>query len=316
MGPVFLTHSPDMLANYYGERAVSALAGMAEVRLNPTGGVLDIAGLIEHARGCPIIVSDRQTAAPAAFFDAAPMRSRFSVSPSISGTSTWRPRAATASWSRGRRRASWRPSPRWRSATWSTSPEASHTPSASTGPGAKPEPRMGRQLKGSSVGLIGFGAISETLAPVLVALGMEVLVFDPYKRVEAPGVRQVGMEDLLGASDFVVCLAVATEETENLMDAAAFGRMRRGAFFLNLSRGNLVDEAALEAALDSRHLAGAAMDVGRAPDQKPSLGLASRPDVIATPHTAGLTPDAIEHQAFDTVEQVRALWPETFRQAR
>ena len=60
-------------------------------------------------------------------------------------------------------------------------------------------------------------------------------------------------------------------------------------------------------ALESKQIAGAAMDVGRAFDQKPSLKLASRADVIATPHTAGLTPDSIEHQAFDTVRQVGEL---------
>ena len=83
--------------------------------------------------------------------------------------------------------------------------------------------------------------------------------------------------------------------------------MKKSAYFLNLSRGNLVDEAALLAALDKKQIAGAAMDVGRAFDQKPSLELAHRAEVIATPHTAGLTPDAIEHQAFDTVRQVGDL---------
>jgi D-3-phosphoglycerate dehydrogenase len=112
---------------------------------------------------------------------------------------------------------------------------------------------------------------------------------------------------LLAQSDFVVCLAVATEETENLMNEAAFARMKPDAFFINLSRGNLVDEAALARALDMRRIAGAAMDVGRAADQMPSLALAGRADVIATPHVAGLTPQAIEHQAFDTVRQVAEL---------
>jgi D-3-phosphoglycerate dehydrogenase / 2-oxoglutarate reductase len=100
---------------------------------------------------------------------------------------------------------------------------------------------------------------------------------------------------------------VATEATENLMNAGAFARMKPSACFVNLSRGNLVDETALAAALDAGRLAGAAMDVGRAPDQMPSPALASRADVVATPHVGGLTPAAIEHQAFDTVEQVRAL---------
>jgi D-3-phosphoglycerate dehydrogenase len=83
--------------------------------------------------------------------------------------------------------------------------------------------------------------------------------------------------------------------------------MRRDAFFINLSRGNLVDEAPLMSALNTKRIAGAAMDVGRAADQLPTPELARHPSVIATPHTGGLTPAAIEHQAFDTVGQVRAI---------
>src|SRR5260370_28164924 len=90
------------------------------------------------------------------------------------------------------------------------------------------------------------------------------------------------------------------------MNAAAFGRMKKGAFFINVSRGNLVDEQALEAALDSGRLAGCAMDVGRAPDQMPTPRLAARADVLATPHTAGLTLPAIEHQSIETVAQAAA----------
>jgi D-3-phosphoglycerate dehydrogenase len=157
------------------------------------------------------------------------------------------------------------------------------------------------------LGIIGYGVIGERLAKLALAFGMKVLACDPHRRITDQGVEQTSFEDVLSRADFVVCLAVATAETENLMNAAAFAHMKRDAYFLNLSRGNLVDEAALERALDEKRIAGAAMDVGRAPDQKPSLRLARRPDVIATPHIAGLTPGAIEHQAFDTVEQVHAL---------
>jgi D-3-phosphoglycerate dehydrogenase len=136
---------------------------------------------------------------------------------------------------------------------------------------------------------------------------MRVLVADPYAKVDDPALHQVDLDTLLAESDFVVCLVIANEQTENLMNAANFARMKKCAYFLNLSRGNLVDEAALIEALEMKQIAGAAMDVGRAFDQKPSLALARRADVIATPHTAGLTPDAIEHQAFDTVKQVAEL---------
>ena len=84
-------------------------------------------------------------------------------------------------------------------------------------------------------------------------------------------------------------------------------RMKKSAFLVNLSRGNLVDEAALEKALDESWIAGAAMDVGRAMDQMPTPRLAGRADVIATPHTAGLTPEAIEHQAMETVAQAAEI---------
>jgi D-3-phosphoglycerate dehydrogenase len=83
--------------------------------------------------------------------------------------------------------------------------------------------------------------------------------------------------------------------------------MQPHAFFLNLSRGNLVDETALAAALRENRIAGAAMDVGRAPDQMPTPELARLPNVIATPHIGGLTPQAIEHQALETVRQVAAI---------
>ena len=144
---------------------------------------------------------------------------------------------------------------------------------------------------------------------------MTVLISDPFQQIQDPDVRQLGFAELLAAADFVVCLAPATESTENLMNGDAFARMRRDAFFINLSRGNLVDEAALEHALDDGHIAGAAMDVGRDTDQKPSPRLAGRPDVLATPHIGGLTLKAAEHQAFDTVKQVANCSPAASRPA-
>ncbi len=164
---------------------------------------------------------------------------------------------------------------------------------------------MGRELKGSTLGVIGYGQIGREVARLGQAFGMQVLVSDPYAEVR--GFEKVSFEELLGRADFVVPLAVATPETENLMDAKAFARMKKGAYFVNVSRGNLVDEAALEAALDSGHLGGCAMDVGRAPDQMPTPRLAARADVIATPHTAGLTLPAIEHQSMETAAQAAEI---------
>ena len=166
---------------------------------------------------------------------------------------------------------------------------------------------MGRQLAGSALGIIGYGAIGRQLAQLGLVLGMEVLVADPYATVSDERLTQVPMEDLLARADYVVCLAVANDETENLMGQDAFARMKPSAHFLNLSRGNLVDEAALAAALSEGRIAGAALDVGRAPDQMPTPALARLAGVVATPHIGGLTPPAIEHQALDTVGQVAAL---------
>jgi D-3-phosphoglycerate dehydrogenase len=307
MTKVFLTHSAEMLRNYYGERAVAALREVAEVVINPTGEVLDETALTEHAQGCEIVVSDRQTPGFASFFERAPdlvaflrcavdIRNIDVATASRHGILVTRATPGFAA-----------PVAELGLGLMVDLARGITDAVAVYRTGQAPTARIGRQLKGSTVGIIGYGVIGQHLAGLAKATGMTVLASDPYKTIDEPGVVQVSFEDLLARSDFVVCLAVATEETENLIDRAALARMRPSAYFINLSRGNLVDEAALAAALEAKTIAGAAMDVGRAPDQMPSLDLARRPDVLATPHCAGLTPDAIEHQAFDTVAQVRAL---------
>jgi D-3-phosphoglycerate dehydrogenase len=167
---------------------------------------------------------------------------------------------------------------------------------------------MGCQLQGATLGVIGYGQISRYLCELALAFGMRVLVADPYAKVTAPRLAQMELPEVLAESDYVVCLALATEETENLMSAQAFARMKPTAFFINASRGNLVDEGALERALDQGTIAGCAMDVGRAPDQMPTPALARHPKVIATPHIGGLTPPAIQHQALETVAQVAEIF--------
>jgi D-3-phosphoglycerate dehydrogenase len=173
--------------------------------------------------------------------------------------------------------------------------------------GRAPDVVMGRQLAGSRIGIIGYGSIGRYLAPLAKALGMEVLVADPLATIDDPAIKHLPLEEMLAGADYVVCLAIANEQTENLIGQAALARMQKHAFFINLSRGNLVDEAALAGALRENRIAGAAMDVGRAPDQMPMPELAKLPNVIATPHIGGLTPQAIEHQALETVRQVAAI---------
>ena len=173
--------------------------------------------------------------------------------------------------------------------------------------GRAPEVIMGQQLAGSRIGIIGFGSIGRYLAGLAKVLGMEVLVADPFVTISDAAIQHVPLDNLLAGADYIVCLAVANELTENLIGHSALARMQRHAFFINLSRGNLVDEAALASALRDNRIAGAAMDVGRALDQMPTPELAKLPNVIATPHIGGLTPQAIEHQSAETVRQVEKI---------
>jgi len=307
MPAVFLTHPPEALANYYGDRAVAALKALAEVRFNPLGRELDPAELAAAARGCEVIVSYRQTPGTRALFEALPGLVAFArcaidirnvdvAAASEHGILVTQASAgfvpAVSEWvigamiDLGRR--------------LSACSEAYHA-------GRVPAAVMGRQLHGSTVGVIGYGRIGRAVCGLARAFGMRVLVCDPHATVTDPQIGQCALEALLRESDFVVCLAVATEATENLIDATAFAAMRPGSFFINASRGNLVDERALERALDDGPLAGCALDVGRAPDQMPTPALARHPKVIATPHTAGLTRPAIEHQALETVAQVAEI---------
>jgi len=304
---VFLTHSPEMRANYYGERALAELRSAAEVRLNPLDRELAAADVIAHAKGCEIIISDRQTPGEAAIFDSLPELCVFArvavdirnidvAAASRNGVLVTRASpgfvAAVTEWILG--------------AMVDAARHLTHYSVAYRAGEAPPASRMGRELRGSVIGIVGYGAIGSRLAELALALGMRVLVHDPYKTV-APPLIQRDLAMLLTEADFVVPLAVANVETENLIGASELARMKRTAWLINASRGNLVDEAALEKALDARMIAGAVLDVGRAPDQMPSPHLARRADVIASPHIAGLTPEAIEHQAIETARQAAAL---------
>jgi len=307
MARIFLTHPPAALANYYGDRAVAGMKALGEVRFNTAGRELTTKELVEVARGCEVIVSYRQTPGDAALFAASPDLVAFArcaidirnvdvAAASAAGILVTQASAgfvaAVSEWVIGAM------VDLGRNITAST--ESYHA-------GQVPGALMGRELKGSTLGILGYGQIGRNLAELGLALGMRVLVCDPDKKVDNPALAQVDMTGLLPASDFVVCLVVANDQTEKLVNAAAFAQMKPGAFFVNASRGNLVDDDALAAALDSGRLAGCALDVGRAPDQMPAPALARHPQVIATPHTAGLTLPAIEHQSLETVAQVAEI---------
>jgi D-3-phosphoglycerate dehydrogenase len=307
MARILLTHTPDMRRNYYGERALAGLRALGEVILHQGQQPLGGEALAAAARDARVIVADRNTPGPRVVFDRSPRLMAFvRCAVDIRNIDV----AAASEHGVLVTRASAGFVPAVTELVFGFMVDLARGISRAVGDyraGRTPSAGMGRQLAGSTLGVIGYGAIGRRVAAMGAALGMRVFVHDPHAQVAEPGIEQVGFGDLLANADFVVCLAIATEETENLMNDVAFMRMKPGAFFINVSRGNLVDEAALARALDSGRIAGAALDVGRAGDQMPTPALARHHRVIATPHVGGLTPQAIEHQALETVAQVAEI---------
>jgi len=300
---ILLTHSPDMLANYYGERALAGLQSLGDVVLQRDEKPLDGETLLRAAADCDLIVSYRQSSGPAAVFERLPKLVAF-LRCAIDIRNVDVAAASKAGVLVTQASAGFVTSVTELVIGFMIDLSRRVTPHASSyHSGETPQAVMGRELRGSTIGVIGYGAIGKELVRVAGALGMRVLICDPY----VANADTVSLEKLLSESDYVVPLAVATAETENLMGEKEFQQMKRGAFFINVSRGNLVDEAALARALDSGCIAGCAMDVGRDPDQMPTPALAARADVIATPHTAGLTLPAIEHQSMETVAQAAEI---------
>jgi D-3-phosphoglycerate dehydrogenase len=299
---ILLTHSPEARANYYGERALAGLRTVGEVKLYQGAQSLEGENLIKAAEDCDLIVSYRQSPGPAPVFERLPRLIAF-LRCAIDIRNVDVAAASKAGVLVTQASAGFITSVTEMVLGFLVDLSRGITRSATLyHQNRVPKATMGRELKGSTLGVIGYGAIGKEVTRMGRALGMRVLVHDPYQQVD-----QVPLDTLLRESDYVVPLAVATAETENLMNAEAFFKMKKGACLINVSRGNLVDEAALEAALDSGRLAGCAMDVGRASDQMPTPRLAARPDVIATPHTAGLTMPAIEHQSLETVAQAAEI---------
>jgi D-3-phosphoglycerate dehydrogenase / 2-oxoglutarate reductase len=173
--------------------------------------------------------------------------------------------------------------------------------------GNAPPIRMGRQLSGASLGVIGYGNLGRRMAELGAALNMQVRISDPFVTGLPGGLPNLGLHELLAASDVVVCVASHTPATTNLVDESAFAVMRPGAIFINASRGALVDDAALVRALRNGPLAGAGLDVGRGPDDRPDPDIAALPNVVAVPHVGGMVPQAVEHHALESVEQVARL---------
>jgi D-3-phosphoglycerate dehydrogenase len=304
---VLLAHTPQMRRQYYGERSLNGLRAVADVKLHEDDDALDAAGLVDAAHDVDIIVADRLTQGPGEIFPLLPkLRAFVRCAVDIRNIDVAAASAAGVLVTRA--------SPGFVQSVAELAlgfmVDLSRGVSRATADyhaGRMPDVVTGRQLAGSRIGIIGYGSIGRYLAGLAKALGMEILVADPFATIGDAAIQHVPLDDLLANSDYVICLVVANEQTENLIGQAALARIQPHAFFINLSRGNLVDEAALAVALREKRIAGAAMDVGRALDQMPTPELAKFPNVIATPHIGGLTPQAIEHQSLETVRQVEKI---------
>jgi len=305
---VLLTHNRDLLENFYSPKAVDLLCKIVDLRMNESDTPLTGEALVAAAQGCQAIVSDRLAAGPREVLErlkgvkafircAVDIRNIDVDAASDNDILVCRCSAGYADAVAEHAIALMLDLARGISADVARY-HAGQSRHAMT---------LRRQLAGAHVGVIGYGAIGRRIIDLALAFAMKVSVYDPYVTVRHGAVRAVGLHELLSEPDFVVCAAYATSETAGMMNADAFARMRKTAYFINISRGVLVNEEALEHALTSGTIAGAGLDVGLGPDEQPSLRLARLPNVIATPHTAALMREPSEHQALETVDQVRAI---------
>lgn len=142
---------------------------------------------------------------------------------------------------------------------------------------------------GQILGLIGFGQIGRLTAGKARAFGYEIIAYDPYmpaEKVTAACARPVSLDELFAQADFVSLHIPVTPETRNIISAEALKKMKRGAVVINVSRGGLVDEAALADAIRSGHIAGAGIDTFEKEPPSPNNPLLSLDQVIVSPHAA------------------------------
>ena len=157
---------------------------------------------------------------------------------------------------------------------------------------------MGTELAGRTLGIVGFGRIGQLVAERARAFGLQIVTADAFLRPDSPALLRydaclLTLDDLLSASDIVTLHVPLTSETNNLIGAAQLARMKPSALLVNTSRGEVVDEAALLAALELKQITGAALDVRRAEPPGPS-GFDALPNVILLPHLGAFTHEAQE----------------------
>lgn len=177
--------------------------------------------------------------------------------------------------------------------------------------GGWPRTRLGagREVAGQRLGLIGFGAIAREVACLARGLGLDICAYDPHLAKADPAwahVERTALDGVLSTADIVSLHVPLTDETAGLIDAEKMARMKPGAIIINTARGEIVDVPALVAALRSGRIGGAALDVFA--EEPPGAGMAQAfagvPNLLLTPHIAGVTSQANTRVSQLTVENV------------
>jgi D-3-phosphoglycerate dehydrogenase len=167
------------------------------------------------------------------------------------------------------------------------------------------------ELSGKTVLIVGFGRIGTRSARRCLAFDMQVLVYDPYvdpATICAAGCEPVAdLDAVLPSVDFVTIHCPKTPETVGMFNAARLALMKPGAILVNTARGGIIDEPALHAALTSGHLAGAGLDVFEAEPTPMDNPLLRLPNVISSPHMAGVTTEAVAAMAVATAENILSV---------
>jgi len=165
---------------------------------------------------------------------------------------------------------------------------------------------MGVEVTGKTLGLIGAGNIGSIVASRALGLKMKVVAFDPFlspERAVELGIEKVELDELLARADFITLHTPLTDQTRNILSAANLAKTKKGVRIINCARGGLIDEAALKDALDSGHVAGAALDVFQTEPAKESP-LFGTPNFICTPHLGASTNEAQVNVALQVAEQM------------
>ncbi len=165
---------------------------------------------------------------------------------------------------------------------------------------------MGVEVTGKTLGLIGAGNIGSIVASRALGLKMKVVAFDPFltaERAVEMGVEKADLETLLARADFITLHTPLTDQTRNILSAENIAKTKKGVRIINCARGGLIDETALKAAMDSGHVAGAALDVFQTEPAKDSP-LFGTPGFICTPHLGASTNEAQVNVALQVAEQM------------